>query len=79
MNIGQLRTRKMLSLQMRQVFKWDLCEANNVYRGRKRKLFTHILLQEDGKASLSLCGRAVSHLTFGKMKLQLKSESVRLI
>jgi hypothetical protein len=70
---------------MRQVFKWDLCEANGMYGGRKKKLFTYMLLQEDGKASLSVCSRAVSHLmrrvliTFGKMKLQLKSKCVRLI
>jgi hypothetical protein len=69
----------MLSFQMRQVFKWELCEANSVYGGRKMKLFTHILLQEDGKVSLSLCGGAVSYMMrrvliiFGKTKLRLKS------
>jgi hypothetical protein len=62
---------------MRQVFKWELYEANGVYGGRKKKLFAHVFL--------SLCGGAVSQMMrrvliiFRKTKLQLKSVCVKLI
>jgi hypothetical protein len=56
-----------------------------MYGGRKKKLFTHILLQGDGKVFLSLCGGAVFYMMrrvliiFRKTKLQLKSICVTLI